>query len=204
MSEKQSIGAKAAILYGIAIIVVAFIGVVLGNWFVEWRRGSQVTPLPELENWQAQNNSSLRFGDAFPNEELLDLDSNSVTIDSLIAGKKVLVFMISPGCGPCGQAMKKWGAEVDELPEDVLLMAIAIGDVVEMRAYRDKIGIPFPIYCDLFMLYTQQYDLTTFPSIIGLDDEGKVAFVWHGYSQRYSLMDYYEFISSGKTEDVES
>ncbi|UCG62086.1 MAG: redoxin domain-containing protein [Candidatus Zixiibacteriota bacterium] len=195
MSEKQSIGVKSAILYGIAIIVVAFIGVVLGNWFVEWRRSSQMPPRPELKDWQMANRSSLEFNDPFPSEELLDLDSNTVSIDSLIAGRKVLVVMISPGCQPCAMAIKSWRSQLETLPADFTLLAIAGDEIAEMRTYRDEHNVPFPIYCDPAMLYTQQYDLTTFPTVIGVNEEGNVALVWHGFGEKYTLTDFYDVIS---------
>jgi peroxiredoxin len=204
MSENSGISVKAAILYGLAIIVVAFVGVVLGNWFVQWRQASNVPPRPTLGDWPVVNKSLLNPGERFPSEELLDMDSNTVMMDSVIAGRNTLVLLLSPGCEPCAVAIDDWKEEAESLPRDLLVICLAGGDLADIRAYRSERDIPFPLYCDPYMVYTQQYDLVIFPTVVGVNNAGQVALVWHGYGGEHGLADYYGAITnfvSAKKED---
>lgn len=203
MGENPGISVKAAVLYGLAIIVVAFIGVVLGSWFVEWKQSRNLPAAVGLDEWQSINRSLLKEGDPFPVEELLDMDSNVVTTDSVIPGKKTLVLFLSPGCEPCAMAIEAWKKSVDTAPEDLALIGIAAGDLADVRAYRDQHEIPFPVYCDSYMLYAQQYEITAFPTLIGLNEAGQVKLVWHGYNDRYTLINYYKAVS-GSNSDASS
>lgn len=196
MSQNTGISVKAAILYGLAIIVVAFIGVVLGNWFVQWRQAKSEPQLVKLEDWQTVNRSLLRPGERFPSEELIDMDSNTVFVDSLIAGKQTLVLFLSPGCKPCSMAIDMWKKEIDRVPDGSSVIGIGGGDLADVKAYATELDIPFPVYCDTYMLYTQQYDLVVFPTIVGLNEAGQVTLVWHGFRDSYGLSDYFDVAKS--------
>ncbi len=187
MSNNQKPSVKSIILYGLAIIVVAFVGVLAGNWFVNWRQGDQ-----QSAAYGDVNMSLLKIGEAFPVEELVDLDSNIVSTGDFAAGKPALILFISPGCEPCKMALDVWAGEIPEISDKVSVFAIAAGDVSDIVAYKAKIGVDFPVYCDVDYLFPQQYDITSFPSIVGVTKNRLVAFVVHGYSEDFTLADAYE------------
>ncbi len=188
MTENTRPSVKSIVLYGIAIIVVAFIGVLAGNWFVQWRSGQQSSGYPP-DSWEAANRSLLRKGELFPNENLTDLDSNTVNIESLLAGHKTLILLISPGCEPCELAIKDWIEAADDVGTEYGIIGIGVGEVEDIQAYKEKTSFPFPLYADVDYLYPQQYDLISFPTMVGLTADSKVALVLHGYREDVSLTD---------------
>lgn len=198
MSQNAGLSKKAMILYGLAIIAVAFIGVVAGNWFVRWRqeRSFDISP----QSWEINNQSMLEKGDLFPDEQLLTVEGDTVMAASIYGGRKNLVLFIATGCEACGMAIDDWKKEVEDLPADVFVWGIGLGGIEGLRAYKEETGFPFPIYCDDDVMYPQQYDLGTFPTVVGLDAEGKVALIMQGYSQKYGLKDYCEYMSQAAEE----
>ena len=192
MAEKLEINVKTAVIYGLAVIAVAFIGVIAGNWFVQWRNPGYQPPSPA--DWQATNRSSLNEGDQFPVENLCDLDSNIVNVADLIGKQTTLLLFVAPGCEPCKMAIDSWKQEVDDLAGRVTVLGIAAGEVTEVAAYAKKTEFPFPIYCDVDLLYVQQYDLTSFPTVVGLNDSGQVSCVLHGFNSDFDLTDAAELV----------
>jgi len=193
MTNNARLSIKAMILYGLAIIAVAFIGVVAGNWFVQWRQERPIEV--SLETWAIHNQSMLQKGDIFPDEHLLNMDGDTVMAASMYGGRKNLVLFIATGCEACGMAIESWKDEVAGLPDDVFIWGIGVGSVEGLRAYKEETGFPFPLYCDIDLLYPQQYDLATFPSVVGLNEDGRVDMIMQGYSHEYDLKDYCEYLS---------
>ena len=70
--------------------------------------------------------------------------------------------------------------------------------IPRLEAYRDQHDAPFPIYCDSYLLYTQQYDIVAFPTLVGINEAGQVALVWHGYRDAFTLDDYVRVIGEFK------
>ncbi len=192
MAEKVNISVKTAVIYGLAVVAVAFIGVVAGNWFVQWRNPGYQPPSPE--NWQASNRSSLNQGDQFPVENLCDLDSNIVSVGDLIGQQTTLLLFLSPGCEPCKMAIASWKKEVEDLAGRVTVLGIATGEIAAVAAYVKETEFPFPMYCDVDLLYVQQYDLSSFPTVVGLNDSGQVSCVLHGFNSDFGLVDVIELM----------
>ncbi|MEW6412915.1 MAG: redoxin domain-containing protein [Candidatus Zixiibacteriota bacterium] len=195
MSDNQKPSIKSIILYGIAIIVVAFVGVLAGNWFVSWRQERQWA---EQEAYAEANRSLLRINEPFPTEQLYDLDGNAISTEQLIAGKPLLILFIAPGCEPCKNALDVWTPEIAGISDRATVIGIAAGDVDDVAAYKAKLGLQFPIYCDVDYLFPQQYDIINFPSIVGVTSDGLVGFVKHGYRGDFSLDDAYDLFSQSE------
>ena len=193
MADKIEINAKTAVIYGLAVIAVAFVGVIAGNWFVPWRNPGYQMPSPA--DWQVNNRSLLNQGDQFPVESLYDLDSNIVNVADLIGQQTTLLLFVAPGCEPCKMAIASWKEEVDDLAGRVTVLGVAAGEVAEVVAYVKETEFPFPMYCDVDLLYVQQYDLTSFPTVVGLNDSGQVSCVLHGFNSDFGLVDAAELVN---------
>lgn len=187
MASNQKMSVKEMVLYGLGFIVVAFVGVLAGNWYVQWRQGQQ--PEQSLEAWLADNTTAMQAGDSFAAVELSDLEGNMVNTGELVQGHKTLVLFLSSGCHSCSEAVEHWKKDLGKLPTDLRVFGISPGGILEVQGYRDKLDIPFPLYSDSGYMFMQQYDVVAFPTIFGLDAEGKVAFALHGYREDFSLMD---------------
>jgi len=199
MAEKMNISVKTAVIYGLAVVAVAFIGVVAGNWFVQWRNPGYQPPSPE--DWAMSNRTALNQGDQFPVENLCDLDSNIVSMADLIEPQTTLLLFISPGCGPCKMAIESWKEEVDDIGGRFSVIGIAAGGVAEVAAYVKATEFPFPMYVDVDLLYVQQYDLSSFPTVVGLDDSSQVGCVLHGFNADFGLADAVELMDKQIMKD---
>ena len=194
MADVNKLSVKTMIIYAAVVMVVAFVGVVAGNWFVEWRRGS--SDGPSIEGWLADNRSALLMGDEFPNEEVMALDGTIDSTGNLVRGSKTLVLFLSPGCKPCEMAIEMYKEEFDQLSPEVRVIGLCTGDTTEARAYQAETGFPFPMYCDQYYLFAQQYDVSQFPSMAGVTADGRVSFLVHGFRDDFKLADAFDFIGA--------
>lgn len=192
MVSNGKMSVKEMTLYGLGFIVVAFVGVLAGNWFVQWRQ--KQAPGETLESWLTDNRTALRQGEPFAAVELSDLQGNVVNTADLVRGHKTLVLFLSSGCKSCSEAVARWKEDIKELPADVSVFGISPGDSVEVQNYRDKLDISFPLYSDSGYMFMQQYDVTAFPSVFCLDAEGRVLFALHGYREDFGLTEAAELI----------
>ena len=193
MAKKLEINAKTAVLYGLAVIVVAFVGVLAGNWFVRWQNQGYEPVTPD--NWEMGNRTALNRGDQFPVENLFTLTGDTVSFADLLEPKTTLLLFLSPGCGPCKMAISSWKEEADDVAGRFNVIGIAAGAIDEVAAYAKDNEFPFPMYCDADLLYVQQYDLSSFPTLVGLNDSGQVSCVIHGYKEGFGLVDAFELIT---------
>ncbi|UCD62756.1 MAG: redoxin domain-containing protein [Candidatus Zixiibacteriota bacterium] len=189
MAGDTKLSPKTIFIYLILVLVVAFIGVVAGNWFVEWRRsqGSQTS----AEDWLVQNESLLKIGDPFPNEEVVSPEGVPDSTGALIANSKTIVLFLSAGCEPCKDAVGLWASEKDDLPGDVRILGICVGDTAEVAGYRRETGFPYALFCDRYFMFPQQYDVRSFPTMVGVTPQGTVAYVLHGYRENFTLKEAY-------------
>lgn len=197
MANETKISPKYLVLYSLLVLVVAFIGVVAGNWFVEWRRGR--AHVPPLEDWVSHNPSLLEMGKPFPNEAVINLQGGVDSTRTLMAGSKTVILFVASGCEPCARAVEMWKNEADELPADLRVIGIAAGDTAEVAKYKSETGFPYPIYCDAQYLFAQQYDLRSFPSMVVVDGDGNVAFVLAGFRDGFHIQDAYDLLSEPRT-----
>lgn len=190
MADEYKLSPKTAAIYIVVVLVVAFIGVLAGNWFVEWRRGGPAEL--DRQQWLADNQTSFMIGDPFPNEEVFALDGSIDSSLNLVSGSKTLVLFIAPGCGPCKLAIEEYKKDYEDLPSDLRVIGISTSDTASTAAYKAETGFPFEMYCDPNLMFTQQYDVVQFPSMVGIDEQGRVIFAVHGYREDFGLMSAYE------------
>jgi len=91
-------------------------------------------------------------------------------------------------------AIASWKEEVDEIAGRFNVIGIAAGGIAEIAAYAKATEFPFPMYCDAELLYVQLYDLSSFPTIVALNDSGQVSGVFHGFNESFGLVDAAELV----------
>ncbi len=191
MSEEIRITRRNLILLGFAVLAVAFLGVLAGNWFMEMR---QARKYDNRMSMRRHASALIKEGDQFPSVELIDLNSESANTDFLVEGHKTVIITLEPGCEPCALVAEEWQQYADDIPHDLDIFGITNVDARQALEYKEKTGFPFPVYCDTARTFTTVYGLEAFPTVIGLDDVGRVSFVSEGWPGGLSPIDAYEKI----------
>ena len=116
----------------------------------------------------------LSRGDAAPTFGLPRLsDGSMITLEDL-RGRVVLVNFWATWCKPCEDEMPAMENLYRELSSHGFeLLAISVDDSAEtVEAFREKLGISFPILLDPDQVAARRYQTTGFPESVLVDSEG--------------------------------
>jgi peroxiredoxin len=102
-------------------------------------------------------------------------------------GRVVMVNFWATWCGPCRQEMP----QLDRLYQKYhaagfVLLGVNVDDDQRKAAeVAGKLGVTFPVLLDTDKTVSKLYDLSTMPSTVIIDREGKVRYVHRGYLTGY-------------------
>jgi peroxiredoxin len=102
-------------------------------------------------------------------------------------GRVVMVNFWATWCGPCRQEMP----QLDRLYQKYhaagfVLLGVNVDDDQRKAAeVAGKLGVTFPVLLDTDKTVSKLYELSTMPSTVIIDREGKVRYVHHGYLSGY-------------------
>ena len=102
-------------------------------------------------------------------------------------GRVVMVNFWATWCGPCRQEMP----QLDRLYQKYrasgfVLLGVNVDDDARKAAdVAAKLGVSFPVLLDTDKAVSKLYDLSTMPSTVLIDREGKVRYVHRGYLTGY-------------------
>ena len=107
-------------------------------------------------------------------------------------GRVVMINFWATWCGPCRQEMPHLNRLYDKYKASgfVLLGVNVDDDAKNAEVVATKLGVRFPVLLDSDKLVSKLYDLSTMPSTVLIDRDGKVRFVHRGYLSGYE--DVYE------------
>ncbi|MCP4582916.1 MAG: redoxin domain-containing protein [candidate division Zixibacteria bacterium] len=196
MPKDVKVTRTGLVLYGIAILVVAFVGVLMGNWLI----GARQTQTYEHQIRQIRQHVTalIKDGDQFPSMELIDLDSKPINALTLFENHKNLLITISPGCKPCALTIAEWQEYIDTIPSDIRIIGIIDANPGQARAYISETDFPFVMYCDTSHVLPDKYGLQAFPSVVGIDEKGRVVFVREGWLEGFTPLDAYEIFANNQ------
>lgn len=102
-------------------------------------------------------------------------------------GKVVMINFWATWCGPCRQEMPHLDRLYDKYKSSgFVLMGINVDDDTRnAAAVAAKLGIRFPVLLDTDKQVSRLYDLSTMPSTVLVDRDGKVRYVHRGYLSGY-------------------
>jgi peroxiredoxin len=102
-------------------------------------------------------------------------------------GRVVMVNFWATWCGPCRQEMP----QLDRLYQKYkssgfVLLGVNVDDDTQKAAdVAGKLGVSFPVLLDTDKAVSKLYDLSTMPSTVLIDRDGKVRYVHRGYLTGY-------------------
>ncbi len=133
----------------------------------------------------------LRTGDIAPDFELPDQDGNPVRLSSLRGSRVVLFFYPradTPGCTIEACEFRDYSAEFDK--EGVVILGISPDPVRDVRAFRDKFQLSYPLLADADHEVAELYGVWQEKSMFGrtfmgvvrttfvIDEEGRIARIY--------------------------
>lgn len=100
-----------------------------------------------------------------------------------LRGKVVLINFWATWCGPCQQEMPKLNLLYEKYRAAgfVLLGVNVDEDVKHASEVATRLGLKFPVLLDTEKSISTLYDLSTMPSTVIVDRDGKVRYLHRGY-----------------------
>ena len=102
-------------------------------------------------------------------------------------GRVVMVNFWATWCGPCRQEMPQLNRLYEKYKgSGFVLLGVNVDDDVSKAAeVASKLGVTFPVLLDTDKSVSKLYDLSTMPSTVIIDRDGKVRYVHRGYLTGY-------------------
>jgi len=98
-------------------------------------------------------------------------------------GKVVLINFWATWCGPCQQEMPKLNLLYEKYrAAGFVLLGVNVDDDVRHAGdVAARLGLKFPVLLDTDKAVSRLYDLSTMPSTVLVDRDGKVRYLHRGY-----------------------
>jgi peroxiredoxin len=113
-------------------------------------------------------------------------DGGQVRLSEL-KGQVVMINFWATWCGPCRQEMPQLDRLYQKYKSSgfVLLGVNVDEDVRKATDVAAKLGVTFPVLLDTDKAVSKLYDLSTMPSTVIIDRDGKVRYFHRGYLAGY-------------------
>ncbi len=117
-----------------------------------------------------------------PDFTLRGADGRNVRLDEL-RGQVVLVNFWATWCGPCREEMPRLNSLSEKYRKSgFVLLGVNIDDDPRTAiATAAKLNVGFPVLLDTDKKVSKLYDLSTMPSTVVIDRDGKMRFLHRGY-----------------------
>ena len=117
-----------------------------------------------------------------PDFTLRGADGRNVRLDEL-RGQVVLVNFWATWCGPCREEMPRLDTLYQKYRKSgFVLLGVNIDDnPATALSTAQKLNVSFPILLDTDKKVSKLYDLSTMPSTVVIDRDGKVRFLTRGF-----------------------
>ncbi|HWO56271.1 MAG TPA: redoxin domain-containing protein, partial [bacterium] len=150
------------ILLVLAVVAAAGSGLYLGLGM----REKFQTPTPVYESYTP--NPLMAEGEEFPDVPVMRADSSVRPTSDLLAGGGVVIFM-ELGCPPCSVMALQWNEALRGWSDPPPVFGIAAASLERIAAYRDKLGLAFPVYSDTGDVYATAYQVVDYPMRLVID-----------------------------------
>lgn len=187
----------AYILVGLLVGIAFALALFLGLPGAESETNSSVLSTAAPEATEAAEIGTVvsriapEIGAQAPDFALRDLEGNEVRLSDY-RGKTVLLTFWATWCGPCRLEMPTFEDRYQELKDDgFTVLGLNYDEPVEdVSAFRDELGLSFPLLLDPGGSVQRLYRIRGYPSSIFVDDQGVVRIVHIGLITEGQLRDY--------------
>lgn len=149
----------------LGVIIAAGAGLYLGLGMRE-----KLNPV-EFRYEESVPNALLGDGEEFPDVPVMAADSSLHPTSALLNHGGVVIFM-ELGCPPCSVMSENWRETLASWSNHPVVLGIASASLDRITRYREKLAIPFPIYCDTGNVYETAYQVIDFPFQLVIDTSG--------------------------------
>src|SRR3990172_1309923 len=185
MSAELKITKKFVVFFFLGIVLAVFLGIVAGQYFTQWRMDrAQAKYLKEHPP------ITLKEGDIIPNFSFATLDGKEQKLYEKLQYDKGIVLLMTTSCGFCAQEIEKWKEEIADVPAGVQLISISNDSLPKLSEYAKEKGINFTMLCDQGGKFFKQYEVTSFPVLVLVDENKKVKKILSGFDPKMEVKDY--------------
>jgi methylamine dehydrogenase accessory protein MauD len=190
-SAVEWVGALSAVQVLVLFAAVLVVGLLAAQWWfllgLLRQNGRLVRRLEAVEGSLAdaglalmpsengtQQGAGLPVGAPAPVFDLLDLEGEKVTLESLRSpGRPVLLFFTDPGCDYCTELLPEVGRWQDELVDELTIVIISCDDPEENRAMSNEHGLSRVLLEDDWEV-SEAYRVSGTPSAVLVEPDGTI------------------------------
>jgi peroxiredoxin len=191
----------SGILLGAAFAIILFYGLPADD-----RRDSEATVDREAEPISSAGAEALSAysqgvqpGQRALSFTLQDVDGNAVSLEEY-RGQVVLLNFWATWCGPCRLEMPTFQQRYEALREDgFTVLAVNYDESEEqVRAFREELGLIFPLLLDPGGEVQRQYRIRGYPTSVLIDRAGGVHQIHVGFMSESELDNYLDELGLGR------
>lgn len=197
MAESTSSWKTKILIYG-GFLIVGFIGVMAGNWFINWRQAEAKAEYSKRYN--SQNSITLKQNDIFPEISLINSDGYIVSSHDILKGQNTAIMFISPSCHSCAEAVEMWSTFFDKLPPDFQVIAITPAYLADANEYLAGHDFPYPFFCDTGYVLIKDYGVNRYPGIMCINTNIQIVEPYNSPYNDFSPLDAYELIKTSNNK----
>jgi thiol-disulfide isomerase/thioredoxin len=171
--------------------LLGFVGIVAGIYVghaLVSERGNPLQQTPGMATGQERPGPHLEFdlGDLFPLEDYLEADGSQSNFEQLlqVKGKETVLLFVNFGCQPCKDLLAQWNTQVAPFLKPNVQVVLCLpqehSDIPE--EHEHLIADKHVIYYDE-ELFAGKYRLTSFPTVVGVDQYGFVNHIQFGFRE---------------------
>ncbi|HIT91173.1 MAG TPA: TlpA family protein disulfide reductase [Candidatus Merdenecus merdavium] len=127
-----------------------------------------------------------------------DYEGNTIKLSDKV-GKPIIINFWASWCPPCKQEMPYFNEMYQRYGEDIeFIMVDLVGSrnetVEDGKSFIEEAGYEFPVYFDVDQEGSNAYYITSMPTTIIIDEDGRIIEEANGMISKYRLKSYIDMI----------